>query len=102
MKLASTDPSRFVANMSKAKRKGRIFLDYLRNERGATGIAPYSVRAKSRDRVAMPVSWAALKRAAQSSLYSMADAMAQFGEKPWPDYFSLRQRISAKAMAFFT
>src|SRR5262249_20135440 len=40
--IAALDPKRFVANMAKAKRKGRIFIDYLRNGRGATAIAPYS------------------------------------------------------------
>ena len=53
--LAETEPGRFTATMSKARRKGRIFIDWLRNERGSTVIAPYSVRARPGAPVAMPV-----------------------------------------------
>ncbi len=45
--MEDEDPDRFVANMSKAKRKGQIFVDYLRNGRGATAISPYSTRARA-------------------------------------------------------
>jgi bifunctional non-homologous end joining protein LigD len=55
--LATAEPDRFTANMAKAKRKGRIFLDYLRNQRGATAILPYSARARERAPVAAPISW---------------------------------------------
>ena len=51
------EPDRFTATMSKAKRMGKIFIDWLRNERGATAIAPYSLRARPRAAVAVPVSW---------------------------------------------
>ncbi|MDZ7602546.1 MAG: DNA ligase D, partial [Hoeflea sp.] len=44
--LAASDPDRYVATMSKAKRKGRIFIDWLRNDRGSTAVAPYSIRAR--------------------------------------------------------
>ena len=59
--LAAADPDRFVAVMSKAKRKGKIFIDYLRNQRGATAILPYSARARSGGPVAAPVSWTELR-----------------------------------------
>jgi bifunctional non-homologous end joining protein LigD len=55
--LATAEPERFTANLAKAKRKGRIFLDYLRNQRGATAILPYSARARERAPVAAPISW---------------------------------------------
>ncbi|HYD36928.1 MAG TPA: ATP-dependent DNA ligase, partial [Allosphingosinicella sp.] len=51
------EPERFTANLAKAKRKGRIFIDYLRNQRGATAILPYSARARDRAAVAAPISW---------------------------------------------
>jgi len=58
--LATADPDRFVATMSKAKRKGRIFIDWLRNQRGSTAVLPYSVRARENAPVAAPISWAEL------------------------------------------
>jgi DNA ligase D-like protein (predicted polymerase) len=55
--LSDAQPDRFVATMSKAKRKGRNFIDWLRNERGATAIAPYSLRARPGAKVAVPATW---------------------------------------------
>ena len=58
--MAEEDPDRYIAVMSKAKRRGKIFIDYLRNQRGSTAIAPYSSRAKDSASIALPVSWPAL------------------------------------------
>ncbi|MDB5681967.1 MAG: ATP-dependent ligase [Sphingomonas bacterium] len=58
--LAQAEPDRFVATMSKAKRKGKIFLDWLRNQRGATAVMPYTARARSGAPVAVPVTWTEL------------------------------------------
>ncbi len=60
VRIAASDPARFVATMSKAKRRGRIFIDWLRNERGQTAVAPYSTRARAGAPVATPVSWTEL------------------------------------------
>ncbi|WP_375248419.1 DNA ligase D [Sphingomonas sp.] len=59
--LAQAEPDRFTATMAKAKRKGRIFIDWLRNQRGATAIMPYSARARAGAPVAAPVSWSELR-----------------------------------------
>ncbi len=58
--LAQAEPDRFTATMSKAKRKGKIFLDWLRNQRGSTAVMPYSARARAKAPVAVPVTWAEL------------------------------------------
>ena len=58
--LAQAEPHRFVATMSKAKRKGKIFLDWLRNQRGSTAVMPYTARARSGAPVSAPVTWAEL------------------------------------------
>jgi len=58
---AKIDPARFTAALPKAQRKGRIFVDYLRNQRGATAVMPYAVRAREGAPVAVPVTWEEMK-----------------------------------------
>ena len=55
--VAQSDPENFTAALPKAQRKGRIFVDYLRNQRGATAVMPYSARARSGAPVAVPITW---------------------------------------------
>jgi len=92
--MAEEHPDRYVANMSKAKRRGKIFIDYLRNQRGSTAIAPYSTRARPDASVALPVSWPALARLSSARPASVKDAarIVRDGD-PWPGYFSLRQGL---------
>ncbi|RHW18339.1 DNA ligase D [Sphingomonas gilva] len=71
--MAADDPDRFTATMSKAKRKGRIFLDWLRNQRGSTAIMPYSARARAGAPVAAPITWAELKDVEGANIYSIRD-----------------------------
>ncbi|TJZ79872.1 DNA ligase D [Paracoccus hibiscisoli] len=77
MWVAGSQPERFTAEMSKAKRKGRIFIDWLRNERGATAIAPFSVRARPGAPVACPISWDELPRIRKASAFSTRQALAR-------------------------
>jgi bifunctional non-homologous end joining protein LigD len=71
--LATAEPERFTANLAKAKRKGRMFLDYLRNQRGATAILPYSARARDGAPVSAPVTWDELDELTSGGPYSVAD-----------------------------
>jgi bifunctional non-homologous end joining protein LigD len=92
--MAADDPDRYVATMSKAKRKGKIFIDYLRNQRGATAIAPYSTRSRPGAYIALPVSWktlADLKTAHPVEIGKSAQAIS--GRDPWPTYQKLKQRL---------
>ncbi|KAK0357710.1 hypothetical protein LTR94_038337, partial [Friedmanniomyces endolithicus] len=59
--------------MSKAKRKGRIFIDWLRNQRGSTSVLPYVVRARPGAPVATPVSWRELEEAPSAQMFTIAD-----------------------------
>jgi bifunctional non-homologous end joining protein LigD len=72
--LAQAEPDRFTATMSKAKRKGRIFIDWLRNQRGATAVMPYTVRARAGAPVAAPVTWAELDGIETPANWQVADA----------------------------
>jgi bifunctional non-homologous end joining protein LigD len=67
-------PERYVATMSKAKRRGRIFIDWLRNGRGATSVASWSLRARPGAPVAVPVTWAELSRVRSPARFTLADA----------------------------
>lgn len=75
--LAERAPERYTATMSKAKRKGRIFIDWLRNERGATAITPYSLRARSGGPVATPITWTELKDATRADAFHPPDMKAR-------------------------
>jgi bifunctional non-homologous end joining protein LigD len=72
--LATAEPDRFTANLAKAKRKGRIFLDYLRNQRGATAIMPYSARARPGAPVAAPITWDELDETESGARFTARDA----------------------------
>lgn len=71
--LAQAEPDRFTATMSKAKRKGRIFIDWLRNQRGSTAVAPYSARAREGAPVAVPVTWEELGDCADARPFTIGD-----------------------------
>jgi bifunctional non-homologous end joining protein LigD len=82
--MAGADPDRFVATMAKAKRKGRIFIDWLRNQRGATAVMPYSARARPGAPVAAPVSWTELRdieTAARWGVKDGAELIARAGSR---------------------
>ena len=91
--MADEEPERFVANMSKAKRKGRIFVDYLRNGRGATAISPYLDAGARRRLVATPVSWQQLARLKDAHPASIKDARKLLKADPWPDYEQVKQAL---------
>ena len=74
LSLSQAEPERFIGTMSKAKRKGRIFIDWLRNQRGATAILPYAARARPGAPVAAPVSWNELRKIESPATFSVKDA----------------------------
>lgn len=74
--LGMAEPERYVANMSKAKRKGRIFIDWLRNQRGSTAVMPYSARARANAPVAAPIDWNELDDFEKASAFTISDAAA--------------------------
>ena len=95
--LARTDPSRFVANMSKAKRKGRMFIDYLRNGQGSTAICPWSTRARAGASCAVPVTWEELPALDGADAFDVF-AAATRAQQPdaWQGYFDAKQSLTAR------
>lgn len=94
--LAMQNPSLIVANMSKKKRKGKIFVDYLRNQRGASSVAPYSTRVKRNASVATPLSWNELNVRIKSDTFTIKNLpqrLARLKRDPWSNFYRLKQRL---------
>ena len=89
--LTRRDPERYLATMSKAKRKGKIFVDYLRNGRGATFIAPYSPRAREGALIAMPVEWDDLTPKFKPEIFNVRSAEKYLSKRKTDPFASLEK-----------
>jgi bifunctional non-homologous end joining protein LigD len=90
--MAADSPDLYLVNMSKQKRVGRIFLDYLRNDRMATAIGPMSPRARDGAPVSMPVSWAQVRAGLNPSRFTIRTAPALIAKSdPWDGYCDLER-----------
>ncbi|WP_281532622.1 DNA ligase D [Anaerocolumna aminovalerica] len=86
-------PDRYTSNVRKAKRTDKIFIDWIRNGRGATSIAPYSIRARKGARVSMPIAWDELDTVAPDGI-TMADALLRISDSdPWKGFFQNDQML---------
>ena len=98
--LVAARPDRYTANPLKKTREGKIFVDYLRNQRGGSAIVNYSTRAKEGAPVACPLRWDELKGLKATAPYSVKTLPARLKAlkaDPWEGFFSTRQSITAKA-----
>ncbi len=83
--LSQSEPDRFTATMSKAKRKGKIFIDWLRNQRGSTAVLPYSARSREGAPVAAPVTWEELGDVENAARFSITDSKTLIDRANSPD-----------------
>ncbi len=87
-------PDRYTTNVRKARRVGKIYIDWMRNGRGATSIAPYSLRARKGAGVSMPIAWEELDTVEPAGI-QMADALKRIaGDDPWKDFFGEQQVLN--------
>jgi bifunctional non-homologous end joining protein LigD len=102
--MTRESPGQYLATLSKAKRRGKVFVDYLRNQRGATAIASYSTRSKPGAPVAAPLAWEELSTKIKLDMYNISNLpkrLEQLSSDPWEGFSSTRQSITRKMMAAF-
>ena len=95
--MAKVLPDHFSAVLGPRNRVGKIFIDYLRNSRGASTVAPFSVRARPGLAVSMPIAWDELKDVTAGDQWSMSSALARqrsLNNDPWEGYWRTRQGIT--------
>lgn len=94
--MASDSPSRYLINMSKKLRTGKIFLDYLRNDRFSTAVAPLSPRARPGAPVSMPITWNQVRATLAPAKYTMRTVPAMLSKTTaWADYADSAQPLEA-------
>ncbi len=99
--MAHDNPERYIATASKAARRGKVFVDYLRNDHTATAVAAYSLRARPGAPVAMPVEWDDLGAGLKPSEFNIrtaVDVLSKRKHDPWEEMFKLRQAMPAKVL----
>lgn len=100
-RLVSDFPDRFTSTISKAARQGKILIDYLRNDRGSTAVAPFSTRARPGAPVSTPLAWSELSPALRSDQFTMLNLpsrLAALRSDPWAGFFQVRQSVSKRAL----
>lgn len=102
--VAASEPDKYIAKASKRQRSGRIFIDWLRNMRGGTAVAPYSTRAREGCPIAVPVGWQELTRITRADQYTIRTIerrLRSLGRDPWAEFFRIRQDIPEDALKLF-
>jgi bifunctional non-homologous end joining protein LigD len=98
--MAADSPDRYVAKMSKQLRAGHVYVDYLRNGRGATAVAPYSTRARPGAPVSTPLAWDELGADVHGDHFRVANLPARLAHldgDPWSGFLGIKQRLPASA-----
>jgi bifunctional non-homologous end joining protein LigD len=96
--LVEAAPDRYTTTLAKKARRGRIFIDYLRNARGQTAVGAFSTRARAGAPVSAPLSWQEVEAGVRSNSFSTAtlpDRLAALEADPWAGFFEMKQQVSA-------
>jgi bifunctional non-homologous end joining protein LigD len=96
LRMAADSPQRYVGKMTKALRKGKIFIDYFRNSREATSVAAYSTRARAGAPVSVPLTWEQLARAEAANQFTVLNLKKSIRQDAWRDIDKVRQRLPSK------
>jgi bifunctional non-homologous end joining protein LigD len=100
--MASDSPTKYIAKASKTARKGLIFVDWMRNTRGATAVAAWSTRARPGAPISVPVDWSAIDRLKSGDQFRFAnihEVVQKRGRDPWADLSKSRQRLTRSMVA---
>jgi bifunctional non-homologous end joining protein LigD len=96
--MAKDSPDRYIATMSKRARKGRVFVDYFRNGRGATAVGAYSTRALPDATISTPLDWSELSESVRANHFridNLRQRLAVLKQDPWAEMLTLRQTLPA-------
>lgn len=94
--LEKRSPDRYISNMKKSKRGGKIFVDYLRNQRGATAVSAYSTRARLHAPISVPLTWDELTKMRKYPLFTLKTLpkrLAALKSDPWEDFWIIKQHL---------
>ena len=95
--MVKADPAHYTANMAKAARAGKIFIDYLRNARGATAVVAYSTRARTKATVSVPLTWKEVTAETTSDHYTIRNLPRRLEvvkRDPWEGIADVRQGLA--------
>jgi len=97
-RMVALEPAKYTSKLPKASRKGKIFIDYLRNGRGATSICAYSTRSRENAPVSVPLFWEELETGVRGNTYTirtLPERLETLPSDPWADFFKVRQSVTA-------
>jgi len=97
LRMAADSPQRYVGKMTKALRKGKIFIDYFRNSREATSVAAYSTRARPGAPVSVPLAWEQLSRVKSANAFTVLDLKKHMRQDAWRGIDKVRQRLPTRS-----
>ncbi len=102
-RMSQEDPAKYVSNMSKQIRTGKIFVDYLRNARGSTAVAPYSTRARPGAPVSTPIAWSEISDTGPDSfgVRNLRERLRRLRRDPWAGFDECRQSVTKQMLREF-